>query len=288
MIKSVFACFAFWLIMSLILVNQVYGYSRITSVKVYAPSQVRVGEEIPVQVHIHTGNNKIETVHDVEALLILPPNVNLTSGSNPFFVGEMGPGPADAWIRNWTIIFREPGTYTLVVNASYIDTQYIPKCMINSTTVEVYDYPHVEFDYAPSTEIHVNQTITFNANKSRAQGSGREIVSYQWNFGDGTNLTSPTPIATHAYEIIGNLSVSLEVTDNKGLVSITTANITVSLLGDLNSDGTVNILDISIVAYSYRSTPESERWNPRADMNRDETINILDLALVAKEFGKKV
>jgi len=273
---------------SIFFVNQVYGYAKIVSLKVYAPSQVKVGEEVPVHVVVQTGYNQIEYVHDVEALLVLPPNVNLTSGTNPFFIGEMGPGPAEVWLRIWAVVFEKAGTYTLVVNASYKDTQHIPRWMSNSTTVEVYDYPHVEFEFTPSMEIRFNQTVTFNATRSYAQGPGREIVSYQWNFGDGPNLTLPTPIATHAYQTVGNFSVSLRITDNKELSSTTAANITVNLFGDLNSDGTVNILDLSIIAYSYGSTPESEKWNPQADINQDETINILDLAIVAMEFGKKI
>lgn len=287
MIKSVFTCLAFSLMISLIFVNQVYGYSRITNVEIYAPVEVKVGEEAPVQAHIHTGNNKIETVHDVEALLILPPNVNLTSGTNPLFIGEMGPGPTDVWIRDWTVIFEQPGTYTIVINASCIDTQYIPRWMINSTTVEVYDYPHIEFDYEPSTEIFVNQTITFNATKSHAQGPGREIVLYQWNFGEETNVSLESPITKHTYMTTGSFQVSLKITDNKNLTSIGTANITVNLRGDLNIDGMVNIEDIFIVASAYGSTPDSERWSYKADVNHDEIIDIKDLYIVAREFGKK-
>ena len=259
MIKSALACFAFWLMVSLIFVNQVYGYSRITNVEVYAPFEAKVGEEVPVHAHIHTGNNKIESVHDVEALLILPPNVSLTSGTNPIFIGEMGPGPADAWIRDWTVIFEQPGTYTIVINASCIDTQYVPRWMTNSTTVDAYNYPHVEFFWEPSTEIFVNQTITFNATKSHAQGPGREIVLYQWDFGEEANATMESPITQHTYRMTGNFQVSLKVTDNKNLTSIATANITINLRGDLNMDGKVNIEDLFIVAHAYGSTPENER-----------------------------
>lgn len=288
MLKSVLFCFVFWLMISVFFVNQVYGYARIVNVMVYAPSLVEVGEEVPVHTVIRTGYNRVEYVHDVEALLVLQPNVSLTSGTNPFFIGEMGPGPSEVWIRSWALVFEEAGMYTLVVNASCIDTQNVPRWMMNVTTVEVYDYPHVEFEFTPSTEMQFNQTITFNATKSYAQGPGREIVSYQWNFDDGTNLTLPTPIATHAYQTVGNFTVSLRITDNKELSSTTTAKITVNLFGDLNFDGTVNIVDISIIACSYGSTPEDEKWNPRADVNHDEEVNIVDIATVAVEFGKKI
>jgi hypothetical protein len=57
---------------------------------------------------------------------------------------------------------------------------------------------------------------------------------------------------------------------------------------DLNSDGTVNILDISIVARSFGSRLDDPNWNQTADLNNDDMINILDITLVAKDYGKAV
>jgi len=58
------------------------------------------------------------------------------------------------------------------------------------------------------------------------------------------------------------------------------------LLGDLNKDRTVNILDISIVAVAFGSTPEDPNWNIIADLNNDEIINILDISTIAMDYGK--
>jgi parallel beta-helix repeat protein len=60
------------------------------------------------------------------------------------------------------------------------------------------------------------------------------------------------------------------------------------LKADLNDDGVVNILDISIVAIAFGSTPEDSNWNIIADLNNDQIINILDVSTVALEFGKTV
>jgi len=58
------------------------------------------------------------------------------------------------------------------------------------------------------------------------------------------------------------------------------------LKADLNGDGIVDILDLSLVAHSYGSHPEDNRWNEACDLNKDEVINIIDLAIVALEYGK--
>jgi hypothetical protein len=55
---------------------------------------------------------------------------------------------------------------------------------------------------------------------------------------------------------------------------------------DINRDGKIDIIDISLVAKSYGSTPGNNTWNVAADLNSDDVISILDIAMVAKNFGK--
>jgi len=55
---------------------------------------------------------------------------------------------------------------------------------------------------------------------------------------------------------------------------------------DINGDGTINILDIAIVAKAYGSYPGHPNWNSKADLDGNDVINILDIAKVAKEYGK--
>jgi parallel beta-helix repeat protein len=57
---------------------------------------------------------------------------------------------------------------------------------------------------------------------------------------------------------------------------------------DLNGDGTVNIIDVILLANSFGSSryPEHPNWNPDADLNSDSIINIFDAILIAGDFGK--
>ena len=55
---------------------------------------------------------------------------------------------------------------------------------------------------------------------------------------------------------------------------------------DVNVDGAVNILDLTLVAANFGTTPAADQpFN--IDVNRDGTVNILDLTLVASHFGSR-
>jgi len=58
--------------------------------------------------------------------------------------------------------------------------------------------------------------------------------------------------------------------------------------GDLTSDGTVDIRDITIVAMAFGSNIGDENWNIITDLNDGEVIDIRDITTVAMEFGKTV
>jgi parallel beta-helix repeat protein len=60
------------------------------------------------------------------------------------------------------------------------------------------------------------------------------------------------------------------------------------MVTDLNRDGIINIIDISIVANAFKSRPGSANWNAVADLNKDGIVNILDMSLVARDCGKAV
>lgn len=56
------------------------------------------------------------------------------------------------------------------------------------------------------------------------------------------------------------------------------------LLGDLNQDGTVNILDVVQFTYAYNSTPADPNWNSQADLNSDSIVNIFDFTILCQSY----
>jgi len=74
--------------------------------------------------------------------------------------------------------------------------------------------------------------------------------------------------------------------DLQGVLQYIYDNLQPSVHTDLNNDGVVNIIDISIVAKAFGSKPEDPNWNAIADIDKNGIINILDVSKVAKDFGK--
>ena len=60
----------------------------------------------------------------------------------------------------------------------------------------------------------INEVIAFTARKSKKKSKGAEIVSYHWDFADGT--TSNERDIKHSYDKIGTYDVVLTVTDKAG------------------------------------------------------------------------
>ena len=110
----------------------------------------------------------------------------------------------------------------------YIPHEVIDGAFDNRVTVQ----PPVASFYPEPPFAEVNETITFNASASYDQDAW--LVSYEWDYDDGTteiykgeNLTA---IATHAYDQGGIYTVQLTVTDYDNLTNSTTTDVTVLAL----------------------------------------------------------
>ena len=62
----------------------------------------------------------------------------------------------------------------------------------------------------------------------------------------------------------------------------------VTMPGDVNANGRVNIVDVVQVALAFGSTHSDPipPWNPNADINNDGVVNIIDIVVVGLHFGE--
>jgi PKD repeat protein len=117
--------------------------------------------------------------------------------------------------------YTNAGTYTiqLVVTDNDGKTGSTDK----SLTVANNQNPTASFVYSP-TNPTTDENIYFDASSSTDPDG--DIVSYQWNFGDGS--TAEGVSVNHKYADAGTFTVSLKVTDNTGNTSSANKNLTVS------------------------------------------------------------
>ncbi len=94
----------------------------------------------------------------------------------------------------------------------------------NSTYTSYRPPPIAEFTWSPSALLYRGQTITFNASGSH-NPLGGAIISYRWDFGDGTKMNTTNPTILHIYETNGTMNVILNVTDYGGFWSVKTTTL---------------------------------------------------------------
>jgi hypothetical protein len=60
----------------------------------------------------------------------------------------------------------------------------------------------------------------------------------------------------------------------------------VKMVGDVNSDGKINILDIYAIATAFNARIGESLYKANYDINLDYVINILDLTMAAMNFNR--
>lgn len=65
----------------------------------------------------------------------------------------------------------------------------------------------------------------------------------------------------------------------------TDGTVKIKMKGDVNGDGSVDVIDLSIVSMAYGSFEGEPDYNPDADLNKDGVVDMRDLATVARNLG---
>jgi chitodextrinase len=87
------------------------------------------------------------------------------------------------------------------------------------------DEPQASFVFSPSAPL-INDKIFFNGASSTTTPP-RRIVSYSWEFGDGSPKASGS-VVSHQYSKAGTYNVTLVVTDDSGRQGVASNSVTVS------------------------------------------------------------
>jgi hypothetical protein len=249
------------------------------------------------------------------ASITLPADLSLAEGENQ--EKTVGTGilqAGDSSSLNWTLVANSSvaGTASITVdgiilgtvsgNANYTGYDYSDR--IGATvnfTVNIAIGHDIAVTSVLSSKTNVGHGYSLNISVTVAnQGAYTEnfnITTYANTTGiqtDNITLTSGasttiTIVLNTSSLVFGNYTINAYAWPVSGETNTADNNLTggtvyVGIPGDLNSDGTVNILDALLLAKAFLATPGSSNWNANTDINGDGAVNILDALILAGHF----
>jgi PKD repeat protein len=124
--------------------------------------------------------------------------------------------------------------------------------------------------------VYANQTIiTEFVNVTLASGNSA-ANTFAW---DTTGFAKGKyTIWAYAWPVPGET----DTTDNNSM----DGRITVTIPGDIDGDGTVDVFDAVLLAGAAGANPTSPNWNPNADINGDNIVDIFDAVILAAHAGE--
>jgi hypothetical protein len=130
----------------------------------------------------------------------------------------------------------------------------------------------------------------YSFNSSRADGYGELRVTSLTAGGSLTLQFTTVFHPTHFgyYNLTATVDVHNEVVESNKTnnVLVYSPRAQVTIIGDINGDGVVNILDAVAIAQAWHATSSNSWWNIKADINHDGTVDIFDGTRLTLNWGK--
>jgi len=123
-----------------------------------------------------------------------------------------------------------------------------------------------------------------------SQRNGNWDIYYKTTSNRGVNWTPDIRLTDHPdVDVVPSITQTAEGKIWVAFASYRAGNYDiwykVKILGDVNSDGVVDIFDALSVRVAFGSKPGDLNWNPDADLFEDKVIDIYDALIVRSYFG---
>jgi hypothetical protein len=191
------------------------------------------------------------------------------------------------------LIGGQEAVLTQIRDVAITDVQLYPQMMspiYNVTMVEVYTNRIVAVNVTAGNVGNVSETFTVSAYVDGNISLGAQIitltpqtstiVTFYWS------PTGQTPSSTVLHTVSANASfVQYEYNTTNNFMN-SSVQIMIKMFGDINGDGRVDLLDLSLLAASWLSTRGNYNYNPEADFYNDGTVFLDDLTLLAENYLK--
>lgn len=184
----------------------------------------------------------------------------------------------------WTPERGQAGTYTFTFKVS--DGYLTDSENVTVTVNKLNNLPVINF-FEPLNGAFFSEGEKINISVN-ASDADRQALNYSIRIDGVEYSTGPAYVWETGYSSSGNRTIEVAVSD--GIDEVKEQH-TIFINNyhprwDVNEDGIVNILDITIIAQNYGS--ETKKPYPRWDINQDGVINIQDLTLAGYYFGEIV
>jgi hypothetical protein len=160
----------------------------------------------------------------------------------------------------------------------------------NVSMVEVYTNRIVTVNVTASNFGNVTETFTVSAyvdgNIIGAQTVANlmpqtsTIVTFYWS------PTGQTPSSTVLHTVSANASLVLYEYNPINNFMNSSVQIMIKMFGDIDGDGHVFLIDLSLFAAAWLSTRGNSNYNPEADFDNDGTVFLTDLSILADSYLK--
>nr|MDO8113258.1 PKD domain-containing protein [Candidatus Sigynarchaeota archaeon] len=194
-----------------------------------------------------------------------------SNGNSPAtYQWSFGDGTANGTTENPAHFYLTAGTYTVAMTVVDLDG--------DGNTYARVSYIQVAADLIPAADFNANATVILTGAYvafSYTGTTGNGIISYQWNFGDGSgNSTVASP--SHRYTSAGVYTVRLNVVDTDGdsdferKVGYITVGADLVPIADFTANAT-SIVAGQYVRFTFAGTPGngivSYQWNVSGPVN---------------------
>jgi hypothetical protein len=115
-----------------------------------------------------------------------------------------------------------------------------------------------------------------------------EIAPAKTVLGEGSSMTITTTLEDQGrYNVTVNVILALNNTLLPYQIEPSTRRLFWSN-GDVNKDGYIDLLDLSLIEAAFGSIPSDPNWNPDADLDQNLVVNTYDLAICGGNYGKDI
>ena len=196
-----------------------------------------------------------------------------------------GDGIGDTYLPwegvDWHPLMKPLGVYrdVAVISVTPADTQAYVGEMVNITVVAENQGTSAETFNVTAKYENTTQGIFETIGTQEVTNLDPEqniTLTFIWN------TTDVQPCIHYTIKAEASLVPDeIDTSDN----TYTDGTVKIKMEGDVNGDGSVDVIDLSIVSLAYGSFEGEPDYNPDADLNKDGVVDMRDLATVAMNLG---